>query len=117
MQTHIKIVALLNIVLGAFVMLAGVAVAFGVGLLGLTTGDLGGILVLGTIGVLGGLLLVALALPQVVGGLGLLANRSWGRYVLIVTSAISLFKFPIGTVLGAYALWVLFHDDTKAAMR
>ncbi len=117
MQTHIKIVALMNILFGALMVLAGAAVAFGVGLLGLTTGDLGGILVLGTIGVLGGLLLVALALPQIIGGLGLLANRSWARYVLIVTSALSLFKFPVGTVLGAYALWVLFNDETKAAMR
>jgi hypothetical protein len=33
--------------------------------------------------------------------------------VLIVTSAIGLLKFPIGTALSVYALWVLLHDDTK----
>ncbi len=117
MQTHLKIVALMNIVFGALLALGGVALAFGVGLLGLASGELAGIVALGTIGVMGGLFLTALALPQIVGGVGLLAHRAWARYVLIVMSALSLLKFPIGTALGAYALWVLLHDETRAAMQ
>jgi hypothetical protein len=116
MQTHLKIVALLNIVVGALFTFGGVMVALIMPLVGMSTGDLSGALVLGTLGVVGGALLAILGLPQVIGGVGLLANRNWARYVLIVTSALSLFKFPIGTVLGAYALWVLLHEESRAAM-
>lgn len=113
MRTHITIVALLNIVFGALLAFTGVMLALGLGLLGITTGDAIGGLVLGTAGVVGGIVLVAVALPQLIGGVGLLARKPWARYVLIVTSAIGLFEFPIGTALGIYALWVLFHDGTK----
>jgi hypothetical protein len=113
MRTHITIVALMNIVFGALLAFGGVMLALGLGLLGITTGDLLGSLLLGTAGVVGGILMVAFALPQLIGGVGLLARQSWARYVLIVTSAIGLFKFPIGTALSVYALWVLFHDETK----
>lgn len=113
MRTHITIVALMNIVFGALFAFGGVMLALGLGLLGITTGDLVGSLVLGTAGVVGGIILVAISLPQLIGGVGLLARKQWARYVLIVTSAIGLFKFPIGTALSVYALWVLFHDGTK----
>jgi len=33
--------------------------------------------------------------------------------VLMVTSALSLFGFPIGTLLGGYSLWVLTNNETK----
>jgi hypothetical protein len=32
------------------------------------------------------------------------------RVVAIALSVFSLFSFPVGTVLGAYALWVLFGN-------
>lgn len=116
MQTHIKIVALLNIVFGALLAVLGTLLTLGLGLAGLVSGDVLGGLVLGTAGVVAGLILVVIALPQIVGGVGLLAQRNWARWVLIATSVLGLFKFPIGTVLSVYALWVLLHDDTRRAM-
>ena len=80
---------------------------------GVATGEVASGLILGTVGVVGGLFLVLLALPQLVAGFGLLAGKNWARYVLIVTSAISLLGFPIGTLLGGYALWVLTNSETK----
>jgi hypothetical protein len=117
MQTHLKIVALLNIGFGILLAVLGSLLTLGLGLAGIASGDLLGGLVLGTAGVVGGLLLVLLALPQVIGGVGLLAQRNWARWLLIVTSVIGLFKFPVGTVLSVYALWVLLHDETRLAMR
>jgi len=118
MQTHVKIVALLNIGFGALSAVVGTLVTFGLGLAGVASGDLLGGLLLGTAGVVAGLVLVLIALPQIVGGVGLLAQRNWARWVLIVTSALGLFKyFPIGTVLNIYALWVLLHDETRQMMQ
>ncbi len=85
----------------------------GLGLFGVATGEVASGLVLGTVGVIGGLFMVLLALPQLVAGFGLLAGKNWARYVLMVTSAISLLGFPIGTLLGGYALWVLTNSETK----
>lgn len=113
MDTHLKIVGLGNILVGGLGVLGGVAVLFGLSIAGVASGDLGGGLLLGTAGLAAGFLISAMALPYLIGGIGLLAKRNWARYVLGVTSAMSLFGFPIGTLLGGYSLWVLFHDDTR----
>jgi hypothetical protein len=42
-----------------------------------------------------------------VAGFGLLNRRPWGRVVAIVAAILALLKFPFGTALGIYTLWVL----------
>lgn len=45
-------------------------------------------------------------------GFGLLSRRSWGRVLAIVIAILSLLKFPIGTALGIYTLWVLVPSQS-----
>jgi hypothetical protein len=113
MENHIKIVALGNMALGALSMLAGVVVVVAMGGAGLLTGELGSAIALGSLGLIIGMVVGVLGLPQFIGGLGLLGRKNWARYVLMVTSAISLLGFPVGTLLGGYSLWVLTNNDTK----
>jgi hypothetical protein len=40
-------------------------------------------------------------------GYSLLTRRPWGRILSIVIAILSLIKFPVGTALGIYTLWVL----------
>jgi hypothetical protein len=40
-------------------------------------------------------------------GYALLSRRPWGRVLAIAVAILSLLKFPLGTALGAYTLWVL----------
>jgi hypothetical protein len=40
-------------------------------------------------------------------GFSLLARKPWGRVLGIVVAILTLFKFPFGTALGIYTLWVL----------
>jgi hypothetical protein len=47
-----------------------------------------------------------------VGGIGLLAFKSWARYLVIVVSALGCLNIPFGTLKGIYALWVLMQDET-----
>lgn len=42
-----------------------------------------------------------------VAGYSLLTRRPWGRMLTIVLAVLALFKFPVGTALGIYSLWVL----------
>jgi uncharacterized membrane protein (DUF2068 family) len=40
-------------------------------------------------------------------GWSLLNRKPWGRTLAIVAGVLALFKFPLGTALGIYTLWVL----------
>lgn len=47
-------------------------------------------------------------------GFSLLRRRPWGRTLAIVIAILSLLKFPIGTALGIYTLWVLVPAESAA---
>jgi len=47
-------------------------------------------------------------------GFSLLGRRSWGRVLAIVVAILSLLRFPVGTVLGIYTLWVLIPGQSRA---
>ena len=53
------------------------------------------------------------ALPSLITGYGLLHYKPWSRIVGIVLSAISLIFVPVGTIIGAYGLWVLLSKNTE----
>jgi hypothetical protein len=58
------------------------------------------------------LLIGFLSTLGLVGGIGLLAFKSWARYLVIVVSALGCLSIPFGTLKGIYALWVLTQDET-----
>jgi hypothetical protein len=58
-----------------------------------------------------GALMALLALPGIIAGYGLLKRRSWGRVVGIVIAALNVVNFPVGTIIGLYALWVLLQNS------
>jgi hypothetical protein len=113
MDTHVTIVGGLHIAFGllglmgmAFAMIfvvgAGVAMAeAGHGLFGT---------LIGTIALA---FLAVLSLPGLIGGIGLLMRKNWGRILVIIVSFVQLINIPFGTVLGAYSLWVLLQEDTR----
>ncbi len=113
METHLKVVGVGNILWGGFLLLVSVAVMLGFSVAGLASGDLMGGLMLGSFGLIAGVVGAAISLPRIIGGIGLLAKRNWARYVLGLTSLFGLFEFPVGTALSGYSLWVLFHNDTR----
>lgn len=47
-------------------------------------------------------------------GYALLNRTSWGRILAIVAGILALFKFPLGTALGIYTLWVLLPAPSGA---
>jgi hypothetical protein len=57
--------------------------------------------------------LFTLAMPGIVGGLGLLREKKWARWMLIVWSVPLLFFFPLGTLLSLWGGWALLR--TRAA--
>ena len=119
MDTHVKVVGALNVVLGAFGLLVAAALMLIFGgatwLVG-ATGDPDGAAAIPILGLTGAAIstfLLMLSLPGVVIGIGLLQRRSWARVAGIVISILNLFNFPFGTLLGVYGLWVLFAKETE----
>lgn len=114
MRTHIRILALLQIVYASIGILAGAAllILFGgaatiVGLSADPSDSIVAVPILAAVGTFTAGFLFVLALPRLVAGIGLLSHRNWARILTIVVSAVGLFDAPIGTALGAYGLWVM----------
>ena len=59
------------------------------------------------------LVMVAYFILALMGGIGLLRGREWGRILSIVHAALSLFWAPIGTVIGILILIYLTKNEVK----
>jgi hypothetical protein len=57
--------------------------------------------------------LAVLGLPGLMAGYGLLRSESWGRYLALIVAFLSLVNFPIGTILGVYAFFVLLQEEAN----
>jgi hypothetical protein len=119
MQTHVKVVGALFIVLSALgILLAvGVGAIFGMaGMAGAAADSEDAALAIPILGITGGLVtlfLLVLSLPGLATGIGLLLFKPWARILGIVLSALQLLGFPVGTAIGIYSLWVLLNKDTE----
>ena len=119
METHVKVLGVLEIALGCLSLLAAVVITFvflgGVGALGFS-GDPDARAAMPLVGFIGSALvtlLVVLSLPGILIGFGLLRRRPWARIAAIVLSILSLMMIPFGTLVGIYGLWVLLSKDTE----
>ena len=120
MQTHVKVLGVGYLALGACMLLGALFLV-------LTMGSVAGIVgataeprdaavaipILGVAGTALAAMLTIFALPSLITGYGLLYLRQWARIVGIVLSAVNLINFPIGTLIGAYGLWVLLNKETE----
>lgn len=124
MATHIKVVGILHIVMGAFGLMIGLAflLFFGglAGVVGVSDHSRDNLAAIPILGAIGGFLFIligVLSLPGIITGIGLLQFRPWGRMMGIILSALHLFNVPFGTVLGVYGLWALLTPEAEALFR
>ncbi len=111
MQTNIKVLAWLHVILGIMGLLLGCAIITIMLSAGLISGDSEAMGVLTIISMFGIGLLLLLAAPTIVAGIGLLQYRSWARVLALVLALFNLFAFPHGTVFGIYTFVSLLHSD------
>lgn len=121
MQTHVKVIAVLHIFLGAMGVFAGLGfmLLFGgiAGLASMAGDNPDAAIALPVLGGIGGIIFVValiLALPSIIAGIGLLNFRPWARTLTLVLSVLHLVNLPFGTVLGFYGLWALLSREGAA---
>lgn len=109
-QLHVTILGWLHLIFHALLLILGIFIFIFLPSIGALTGDQQAMMILGVVGTGVGALIVILALPGLVAGWSLLAHKPWGRYLAIVVGIFSLINVPIGTLVGAYTIWVLIQQ-------
>jgi hypothetical protein len=56
--------------------------------------------------------IVFFSILGIIGAIGVLKRKEWGRILLLVISFFHLARVPLGTILGVYSIWVLLSDET-----
>jgi hypothetical protein len=120
MQTHIKVLGVVYLAFGGLMLLGAL---FLLVMMGGVAGIVGAsaepedaaiaIPVLGFAGTALALFLGVFSLPSLATGYGLIHYKEWARVLGIVLSAINLINIPLGTIVGAYGLWVLLNKETE----
>jgi len=109
---HITILGVLHIANSALGIIAAVIVFTIVAGAGILSGDPEAMTITSIVGSSIALFLLVLSVPGIIGGIGLLQHRQWGRILILVVGFLNLLNVPIGTVLGVYSIWVLLKEDT-----
>jgi hypothetical protein len=121
MESHVRILAILNIAWGSLGIIAALMLmlVFGgvISMVGISAmQDADAVVAAPILGIVGTFVIVIIlivSLPGVIAGIGLLNYRPWGRILGLVVSALQLLNVPFGTALGIYGLWVLLSSDTE----
>ena len=109
MVWHVRLLAWLHIALGGFGLLIGTIMCVGLAIPPDPAAD-------NALAYVGGFFLyivVPLLLPALVGGIGLLFQKRWGRITILLLSGVYLLAFPLGTALGAFGLWALLSPENR----
>lgn len=127
MESHVKLLATLYIVVGVLGLFAALVIilVFGgtAGIVSVTApwhddpDAWRAIPILGIVGTLLFVFVTILSIPGIIAGVGLLKFRPWSRILTIILSALLLVHFPFGTALGVYGLWVLFQKESEALFK
>jgi uncharacterized membrane protein (DUF2068 family) len=114
MRQHVPILGWCFIVYHAIVALVGICIGLIVSGAGAISGERDAMFITGAAGIFIAGLLIAISLPGLIAGVGLLKFRPWARILAIIVGALHLLSFPLGTALGVYALVVLLNQEAPA---
>ncbi len=117
MDSHVKIVGIVNIVFGVLGLIAAAIVLVAVAGGGLISGDETTIAVTSIVAVSVSSVIAVFSIPQIIAGIGLLKLKNWGRILGMIVAVLDLLNIPFGTAFGIYALWVLLNAETEKMFR
>ena len=113
MRKHLTILAALYIGFSFVLAMIGLISLIVLPTVGVFSDDPDALPILSTVGVALAAFFLVLAVPGIVGGVGLLKRWPWSRILVLILAAIHILNLPIGTALGIYTIWVLVQDETE----
>ena len=118
LHTHVQILGWLRIIGAALTAVIGLGLLMflaGIGVFATwESGEAAPFWVLSMVSLFVGGLMVLLALPSLLAGIGLLRRKEWGRILALIVGVFDLFNFPIGTLIAAYSFYVLLQNSAAA---
>ena len=111
MEKHINVVAALQIGFSFFGLIIALLVTTILNLVGDFANDHQVEMILSIVASGIAIFFVILAIPGIVGGIGLLKRKEWARILILIISVLHLCNFPLGTGVGAYSIWALVQSE------
>lgn len=119
-ETIVKVYAILAWVSALIMLIAAIAIMVGGSMMGtfgtMMYGDLAIAGMVGAVATIVAVLLLCIAALYVITGIGLWHHKSWARVLAIIYSVLSLFSFPVGTLLGAFGIWLFGFEPTVKSL-
>ena len=112
MKKHITLLGVLYIVMSFLLIGVAFVVCLVVTGAGIFSGDPCAAAITSIVASIVAIILVIIALPGIIGGIGLLKYREWARILVLVLGFFNLINIPLGTILGIYTFWVCMKDET-----
>lgn len=114
MESHVKAVGIINIAFSILFLLAAILIFTVLNIVAkIPEVDEEAVRILQIVAVAVPWFLIVVALPGIIGGIGLLKYQGWARILILILSFLDLLNFPIGTATGIYSIWVLFDKRTE----
>jgi hypothetical protein len=114
MQKHINIVAALQIGFSIFGILFAFLIYVILNLIGDFTDEPEANVILSIVANAIATVFIILAIPGIIGGIGLFKRKEWARILVLILSVLDLFHFPVGTAVGVYSIWALVQPEVVA---
>ncbi len=117
MDSQIRLIGIFWVVLSIFGLLIGLSIAAFLVLGGTLADDETALPVMGAIAIIVMLVFLITYIPGLIGGIGILKHRHWGRILTLVMSFFALLSFPFGTALSIFTMVVLFDSRSLSYFR
>ncbi len=111
MEKHINIVATIHIIFSLLGIFFAILASTILGLVGDFIDDRDAEMVLTIVANGVAVFFTIIAIPGIIGGIGLMKRKEWARILILIISVLDLFNFPIGTAVGGYSIWALVQPE------
>jgi len=114
MEKHINAVGILWIASGILgLIIAGIffIILIGAGIISGLNDGAEALPILAIIASIVSSVILVLSVPSIIGGIGIMKKKEWGRVIGLILAALNILNIPLGTALGVYTFWALLSDE------
>ena len=111
-----RLLGVLHLAYSALMVIPSIVILITFTSLGYLSQDPQAISVLTIVGSVISSILIILATPSLIVGIGLLNNRNWALVLALVIGVLNILNFPFGTALGVYSIYVYNIENQKRTL-